>query len=114
MPGPSTHDERRTHRREDVALAARIVAGDESVEAESVNLSEGGILLAGADFPSAKTVRIEIELAELGWHSLDAEVVRRDGTDGGTMAARFAEAATEGGREAIRAFFASRLRDSAS
>ncbi len=28
---------------------------------------------------------------------------------GGALAARFAEVATEGGREAIRAFFASRL-----
>ena len=34
------------------------------------------VLLAGADFPSAAQVRIEIELAEIGWHSLDAEVVR--------------------------------------
>ena len=111
MPGSAGHDDRRLHRREDVELAARIVAGDESVEVQSINLSEGGILLAGADFPSANTVRIEIELAELGWHAMDAEVVRRGGGAEGTLAARFAEVATEGGRDAIRAFFASRLSD---
>lgn len=105
----STHDDRREHRREDVELNARVVGSDGDVaEAQSVNLSEGGILLAGMDFPSASQVRIEIELAELGWHSLDAEVVRRD-HGSGALAARFAEAATEGGREAIRAFFAERL-----
>ena len=111
MASQTDHDDRRVHRREDVELAARIVSGDETIDAQSINLSEGGILLAGADFPSANTVRIEIELAELGWHSLDAEVVRR-GADGpsGTLAARFAEAATEGGRDAIRAFFSSRLK----
>ncbi len=79
------------------------------VGAQSLNLSEGGVLLAGSDFPSAGQVRIEIELAEMGWHALDAEVVRLDEGSGGTLAARFAEAATEGGRDAIRAFFDSRL-----
>ena len=73
---PSPHDDRREHRREDVELPARIVADGEVVDAHSVNLSEGGILLAGADFPSASQVRIEIELAEMGWHALEAEVVR--------------------------------------
>ena len=107
---PSPHDDRREHRREDVELSARIVADGEVVDAQSVNLSEGGILLAGADFPSASQVRIEIELAEMGWHALEAEVVRTARGDGeGTLAARFAEAATEGGRDAIRAFFESRL-----
>lgn len=109
---PSEHDDRRRHRREEVDLPVRVVAGDEVAEAHSVNLSEGGVLVAGADFPSATQVRIEIELAELGWHALDAEVVRRNagGGEGGTLAARFAEAATEGGREAVRAFFESRIR----
>lgn len=109
MASPTEHDDRRVHQRKDVELAARIVAGDETVDAQSINLSEGGILLAGADFPSASTVRIEIELAEMGWHSLDAEIVRRDDGPTGTLAARFAEVATEGGREAIRAFFSKRL-----
>jgi hypothetical protein len=103
------HDDRRAHRREDVALSARVVADGDVVDAQSVNLSEGGVLLAGADFPSAGQVRIEIELAEMGWHALDAEVVRLDDRPGGTLAARFAEAATEGGRDAIRAFFAARV-----
>jgi hypothetical protein len=104
------HDDRRAHPREDVELPARVVSGDAVVPAHSVNLSEGGILLAGADFPSASQVRIEIELAEMGWHALDAEVVRRRSSgEDSALAARFAEAATEGGREAIRAFFAARL-----
>ena len=107
MAESTPHDDRRAFQREDVALPARVLIGEDRVDARSVNLSEGGILLAGTDFPSASQVRIEIELAEIGWHSLDADVVRLDGRD--TLAARFAEAATEGGREAIRAFFASRL-----
>lgn len=108
----SPQDERRKHPREDVDLPVRLVADDEVVDAHSVNLSEGGVLIAGADFPSASQVRVEIELAELGWHALDAEVIRRTGAGepgDGTLAARFAEAATEGGRDAIRAFFQSRL-----
>ena len=107
MADSTPHDDRREFRREDVELSARVLADGETVEAQSINLSEGGVLLAGSDFPSATQVRIEIELAEIGWHSLDAEVVRMDG--GGALAARFAEVATEGGREAIRAFFAARL-----
>jgi ribosomal protein S18 acetylase RimI-like enzyme len=112
VAGQSPQDERRKHPREDVELPVRLVAADEVVDAHSVNLSEGGVLIAGADFPSASQVRIEIELAELGWHALDAEVIRRSGAGDpgeGTLAARFAEAATEGGRDAIRAFFQSRL-----
>lgn len=107
MADSTPHDERRAFRRESVALSARVLADGETVDAQSVNLSEGGILLAGTDFPSASQVRIEIELAEIGWHSLDAEVVRMD--EGSALAARFAEVATEGGRDAIRAFFAARL-----
>ena len=111
MAEPTPHDDRRAFRREDVELPARVLADGATVDAQSINLSEGGILLAGSDFPSATQVRIEIELAEIGWHSLDAEVVRSE--EGGALAARFAEVATEGGREAIRAFFASRLAGSA-
>jgi GNAT superfamily N-acetyltransferase len=111
MAEPSSPEDRRERPREDVELPARVIAGGEVVEARSINLSEGGILLAGADFPSAAQVRIEIELAELGWHALDAEVVRRAAGEGepSALAARFAEVATEGGRKAIRAFFAARL-----
>ena len=110
MTEGTAHDDRRAHPRADVALPVRVLAGGEVVDAQSVNLSEGGVLLAGADFPSAAQVRIEIELAEMGWHALDAEVVRADSRPEGTLAARFAEVATEGGRDAIRAFFAARLR----
>ena len=51
---------------------------------------EGGVLLAGADFPSAAQVRIEIELAELGWHALDAQVVRVTAGESPALAAAFA------------------------
>jgi hypothetical protein len=114
------HHDRRTHRRTDVRLPARVRFGDTVVDAEAVNLSEGGVLLeaggdeggvalAGADFPSAAQVRIEIELAELGWHALDAQVVRVTDGEPPALAAAFASAATAGGREAIRAFFQAHL-----
>ncbi len=109
MAEPSPDDERRAHPRASAELPARVIAGGAVVEAQSVNLSQGGVLLAGTDFPSSAQVRIEIELAEMGWHALDAEVVRHDARDRGALAARFAEAATGGGREAIRAFFETRL-----
>ena len=103
------HHDRRAHRRSDVHLPARVRIGDTVVEAEAVNLSEGGVLLAGADFPSAAQVKIEIELAELGWHALDAQVVRVTAGESPALAAAFASAATAGGREAIRAFFQAHL-----
>lgn len=103
-------DDRREHPRLRAELAARVSADGRTVAADTVNISEGGILLAGSDFPSAARVRVEIELAELGWHAMDAEVIRHEDVgDGERLAARFARAATEGGREAIRAFFAARL-----
>jgi hypothetical protein len=109
---PPSGAERRAHPRADVELPVRISAGDQATDAHSVNLSEGGILVAGGDFPSAAQVRVEIELAELGWHAMDAEVVRRERDPRGeeSLAVRFAEAATQGGRDAIREFFATRLR----
>jgi hypothetical protein len=109
MAETTEHDERRAHRRADVRLPARVRFGSTVVDAEAVNLSEGGVLLAGADFPSAAQVRIEIELAELGWHALDAQVVRVTAGEAPALAAAFASAATEGGRTAIRAFFAAHL-----
>lgn len=112
MSEPSASD-RRVHERHDLALPVRVSAadGDAEVEAQSVNISEGGVLIAGTDFPDGALVRLEIELAEMGWHALDARVVRRDPAPGGgeALAASFASAATEGGREAIRFFFAARL-----
>jgi hypothetical protein len=109
MADPATQDERRAHTRAATELPARVIADGAVVEAQSVNLSEGGVLLAGTDFPTARQVRIEIELAEIGWHALDAEVVRHDERAPSALAARFAEAATGGGREAIKAFFETRL-----
>jgi hypothetical protein len=116
------HHDRRAHRRADVRLPARVRFGDAVVDAEAINLSEGGVLLetegvdveggvllAGADFPSAAQVKIEIELAELGWHALDAQVVRVTAGESPALAAAFASAATAGGREAIRAFFQAHL-----
>jgi hypothetical protein len=110
MAEPASQDERRAHARTPAELSARVIADGEVVEAQSVNLSEGGVLLAGTDFPTARQVRVEIELAEIGWHALDAEVVRHDAREPGALAARFAEAAAGGGREAIKAFFETRLR----
>ena len=113
MSEPGRGAERRQHPRIEARLPARITADGRTVDVGTLNLSEGGILLQGADLPSAARVRVEIELAELGWQALDAEVVRREqGRDGAgeELAARFARAATEGGREAIRAFFDARLR----
>lgn len=103
--------DRREHPRVEARLEARVSTAGRTVEAESLNISEGGILLAGNDFPAAGRVRLEIELAELGWHAIDAEVVRRGDAGSGaqTLAARFAQVATEGGRDAIRAFFETRL-----
>ncbi|MDX6554480.1 MAG: PilZ domain [Miltoncostaeaceae bacterium] len=103
--------ERREHTRVEERLETRVIADGKIVQAESLNISEGGILLAGADFPDAGRVRLEIELAELGWHAVDAEVIRRgeDASGAETLAARFARVATEGGRQAIQAFFEARL-----
>jgi hypothetical protein len=123
MAEMTDHDERRAHQRTDVRLAAKVRFGGTVVDAQAINLSEGGVLLeadeidvseggvllAGADFPSAAQVRIEIDLAELGWHALDAQVVRVTAGASPSLAAAFASAATEGGREAIRSFFLAHL-----
>lgn len=107
--------DRRIHERFDVELPVRVrPSGDQAageVDAQSVNISEGGVLLAGSDFPTGSMVRLEIELAEMGWHSVDAEVIRRErhAAGGEALAANFASAATEGGREAIQEFFRARL-----
>ena len=89
MAESAPQDERRAHPRAAAELPARVIANGAVVEAQSVNLSEGGVLLAGTDFPSSRQVKIEIELAEMGWHALDAEVVRHDarvlGRDGGPV-----------------------------
>lgn len=103
--------ERRRAERLAVALPARVVSEDGIHAAETVDISEDGVLLSAADFPPGTHVRLEIELAEAGWRSLDAEVVRREEAEHGDdrLAARFARIATEGGRDAIQAFFEARL-----
>lgn len=107
---PSTSDRRRSPRMS-VALPARVVGADSTHAAETVDISEDGVLLSGADFPPGSQIRLEVELAEAGWHSLDAEVVRREEAANGDdrLAARFARIATEGGRGAIQAFFEARM-----
>lgn len=109
-PAAPQQGERRRSPRVSVALPARVVGDGWSRSARTVDLSEDGVLLEGNDFPSGARVRLEIELAELGWSSVDADVVRHEDLDGDErLAARFARAATEGGRTAIQAFFAARL-----
>jgi PilZ domain len=104
--------DRRADQRMSAQLRARVIDHDRVVDAQTVDISAGGALLSGPDFPSGSHVRIEIELAELGWHAVDAEVIRREESASGGeghMAARFAQIATDGGRDAIRAFFDARL-----
>ncbi len=109
-PPQDEHPERRRSPRLSVELPARVVGDGWSRPARTVDISEDGVLLEGSDFPAGGRVRLEIELAELGWREMDARVVRRAGDDGGErLAACFARAATEGGRNAIREFFECRL-----
>jgi len=112
-PASDDAPDRRRSPRMTVALPARVVGDGWSREVATVDLSEDGVLLSGDDFPSATRVRLEIELAELGWRSLVADVVRHEERSAGgeQLAASFARAATEGGRSAIRAFFANRLEE---
>jgi len=76
-------EDRRLHPRMRVALPVRILAEAGSVPADVVDISEGGALIMGSDLPTGSRVKLEIELAELGWHVLDAEVVRREGAGPG-------------------------------
>lgn len=99
-------DERRAVPRVDVQLNARLHVGDDVIDAQTIDISNDAVLIGGEDFPSGTEVYIEIELAELGWQRLAADVVRRHevGDEGVRMAATFADAATAGGRDAINAF----------
>ena len=105
MSDDQPKDERRANPRVDVQLPARLHVGDDVIDAQTIDLSHDAVLIGGDDFPSANEVYIEIELAELGWQRLAADVVRRNdvGDDGVQMAATFAGAATSGGRDAISA-----------
>ena len=106
MSDDPPQDERRATPRVDVQLPARLHVGDDVIDAQTIDISHDAVLIGGDDFPSASAVHIEIELAELGWQRLAADVVRRnENADGGVhMAATFADAATAGGRDAINAF----------
>ncbi|MCU0307823.1 MAG: PilZ domain-containing protein [Thermoleophilia bacterium] len=102
----SARGERRAHRRVQADLPVRVQGPDGPVEGHTVNLSEGGVSVdLGAASIDARRLRIEIELAELGWHALDAEQTRSE-DEGHRLSARFAEAAASGEREAIRGFLA--------
>ena len=106
MSEPPPQDDRRATERVDIELPARLHVGDDVIDAQTIDISHDAVLIGGDDFPSGSEVYIEIELAELGWQRLAADVVRRqDGGDGNVqLAAIFADAATMGGRDAISAF----------
>jgi hypothetical protein len=99
--------ERRAHPRAKVRVPARVRTEVGVLDAETVDLSEGGVLLNSNELPTAQEVWIDLELADLGWSSFRGEVVRREQANGvSRFAARLAEEALEG-REALRAFLAS-------
>jgi hypothetical protein len=101
---PSEGDRRATPR-VDVQLPARLHVGDEVIDAETIDISHDAVLIGGDDFPSGTEVHIEIELAELGWQRLAADVVRQGSQgDSDHLAATFADAAAGGGRSAIQEF----------
>lgn len=106
MSDDPPQDERRATPRVDVQLPARLHVGDDVMDAQTIDISRDAVMIGGDDFPSASEVHIEIELAELGWQRLAADVVRRNDTGDGWvhLAATFADAATAGGRDAINAF----------
>jgi PilZ domain len=106
MSDDESQDERRATPRFDVQLPARVHVGDDVIDAQTIDISNDAVMIGGEGFPSAGEVFIEIELAELGWQRLAADVVRsgESGDEGVRMAATFADAATAGGRDAISAF----------
>ena len=103
--GPQGRD-RRAHPRTQVRVQARVRTEEGVLDAETVDLSEGGTLLRAGDLPTASEVWIDLELADIGWSTFRGEIVRRE-TDNGVsrFATRFAEEALEG-REALRRFLA--------
>ena len=109
MPNPDVRsdNERRAFPRFSAALRARIAgeSGDR-LDATTVNLSESGVLISGQQLPVGGRIQLELELGEGGWQLVQADVVRAGLEDDvpGALAARFADAATTGGRNAIRAF----------
>ena len=104
--GAGPEGERRAHPRVAAELAVRVTGEDGSSAGHTRNLSEDGVSLEldGA-VGDVRRLRIEIELAEMGWHVVDAEGMRVE-RDGSRLAARVAELAAAGEREAIRGFLA--------
>ncbi|MDH3225649.1 MAG: PilZ domain-containing protein [Thermoleophilia bacterium] len=99
--------DRRAFPRFAASMRARVSDEDGvTADGEVINISEGGVLINGAQLPLDGRVRIELELDELGWQEINAEVVRAvPSADGpGQLAARFAGVAASGERDAIRAF----------
>lgn len=89
--------------RVDIKLPARLRSEDAIVDVETVNLSVDGLLVRGDNLDADTDYDIEIDLHDMGWQRLSAEVVRAS-DDGDHLAARFADAASSGSREAIQAF----------
>jgi len=99
--------ERRASPRFEIRLPARVRVGDRTVEAETVNISRDGVLLGADELPEGARVHVEILLEDHGWQRLEADVVRRSPASGdgvAKLAARFAQVASDGSRDAIRAF----------
>src|SRR5436309_948082 len=104
MADDSQGRERRAHPRAQVRVQARVRTEVGVLDAETVDLSEGGTLLRAEDLPSASEVWVDLELADMGWSSFRGEIVRTEQHNGvSQFAARFAAEALEG-REALRAF----------
>ena len=104
MADDSQGRERRAHPRTQVRVQARVRTEVGVLDAETVDLSEGGTLLRAEDLPSASEVWVDLELADMGWSSFRGEIVRTEQQNGvSQFAARFAAEALEG-REALRAF----------
>jgi hypothetical protein len=88
--------------RVDIRLPARLHTDHSVVDVETVNLSTDGLLVRG-DNLDADAVHIEIDLHDMGWQRLPTQVVRTS-HDGEQLAAKFADAASSGSRDAIQAF----------
>lgn len=99
----SEFDPPRSAPRVEVRLPARLRTDDAVLDVETVNISIDGLLVRGDNLGAEDTVDVEIDLHDMGWQRLPARVVRTS-DDGGHLAARFADAASSGGREAIQAF----------
>ncbi|MEW6582913.1 MAG: PilZ domain-containing protein [Actinomycetota bacterium] len=105
--GAGAGAERRRHERVDAELRVRVESDGSLVEGRTVNVSEGGLAMDLPEAPdTARGIVIAIELADLGWQEIAGELRRSEPIDGGgvRLAARFAQAAAEGGPAAIREF----------